>query len=110
MTVAPVQSSQGSTGAPSTERPLESRRQLTWLLVGLTTAVLVVGWILLARADLILPSREGNSNAKTTSRIDVRGFFDKIQSFFTRQTNQSANVQIEELEQQVFPQFQNLNQ
>lgn len=87
-----------------------SHRRLGWLLVGIIAAVIVVAWVVLARTNVIFPKPNAEQTVSQSGGLgaDLKGFFADIGRMFRREKpGTSTNADIQQLEEQIFPQFTN---
>lgn len=90
--------------------PDNTHRNLGWVFVGITAGVILVAWIILAKANVIFPKpdSEGAQGQPGGISLNLKGFFDDVRRFFSReQEGAGTNTDIKALEEKIFPQFTN---
>lgn len=105
-----------TTGAPEKVAPRQvlppeaKKKQTMWLLVGVTTVIIIVGWVLLFQGGQLTKTGGGGAfgilgqkltNLWETIKTDVL----KLKSAQKTTVPATDDERIKQLEQQVFPQF-----
>lgn len=94
-----------------TYKDKESKKQLMWILASITALVILVGWVFLFQGGQLTKNTSDSSffstagqkltNLWETIKTDIL----KIESALEKLNTNSEEKKIEELEEQVFPQF-----